>query len=402
MPKVVDNYSRPVNVSRGLAALWVTNVAAPYRIPVWRHLAMRHALTVGLLESNAGLQGDSAANRGRDWLHQSSDEIVFSELPSWKYSRGESRHYVLKSLRPLLAVRKFDTILFGGWESPAYWSLLLSATLFRVARVGFYESPANTMTYRSGVIAWMRSKFFRSMDFVVVPGEAAAGAMLGLGVDPSRILRGFNAVDVREFHRAAFSQSHDDLVGARSGHRFLYVGQLIPRKRVEAIIQAFVRMAAPDDELTIVGTGALREDLQLLADGCEPRIEFLEHTNNSDMPAVMARHHTLVLASEREVWGLVVNEALATGMHVVVTDNCGVVPSVRGMQGVHVAEMNLIDLTLQMRISRAAWKGRIAEPEILQHTPERFAEVFDSAFTASVRARRQANSKTDEKEDLRS
>lgn len=389
MPKAVDRYSKNVHDDPPGAVLWVTNLAAPYRIPVWRHLARRHALTVGLLESNTGLQRDSGANRGRDWLHPSTDEITFRELPSWKLRHGESRYYALKSIRSLLAVWAFDVVLFGGWESPAYWSLLASSFVFGVGRVGFYESPSNTRTYKSGLFAWMRSRFYRSMDIVVVPGEAAADAVLSMGVPSGRIMQGFNAVDVMDFHSAALSLAKDDS-GACAGHRYLYVGQLIRRKRVDAIIQAFLQIAAPEDQLTIVGAGDLHEELRLMAAANDMKISFIEHTHNSQMPALMAQHHTLVLASEREVWGLVVNEALASGMHVVVTDNCGVIPSIKGMLGVHVAQMNLTDLALQMQISRAGWTERIAKPEILQHTPQRFADLFSSAFIASIGGRQRS------------
>lgn len=380
--------------------LWVTNLAAPYRVPVWRHLASQHALTVALLESNAGLQRDQGSNRGSDWLHQGTGEVVYSELPTWKYRRGESRYYILKKLRSVLEVRMFDVVLFGGWESPAYWSLLASTYIFRVGRVGFYESPADTMTYRSGVIAWLRSMYFRSMDIVVVPGEAAANAVLGMGVSLERIMQGFNAVDVAGFHEAALSASDNGSTASGGGHRYLYVGQLIHRKRVAAIIRSFVEIAAPDDELTIVGAGPLREELRLMVDPNRQQVTFLENTSNSEVQTIMARHHTLVLASDREVWGLVVNEALASGMHVVVTDNCGVLPSVRGMRGVHVVKKNLTDLNRQMQISREAWTGRIEEPEILQHTPKRFAEVFDSAFLTSFEACGRRKSKKVEKEEV--
>jgi glycosyltransferase involved in cell wall biosynthesis len=250
------------------------------------------------------------------------------------------------------------------------------------------------MAYKTGLFAWLRTLFFRSMDVVVVPGAAAAEAVLGMGVRPTRILQGFNAVDVSRFHKAAVSPLHDDSDPAVGGHRYLYVGQLIHRKRVAAIIEAFVQVAASDDELTIVGAGALSKELRLLADRSGGRISFVEHIANSEMPAVMAAHHTLVLASEREVWGLVVNEALAAGMHVVVTDNCGVVPSVKEMRGVHTASEDLTDLAQRMQASKTGWIGRIAEPEILQYTPERFARVFDSAFSASAEPKRRRMGQT--------
>lgn len=399
----VSDHGVPIDVSEKKlrSVLWVTNLAAPYRVPVWRHLSKKHVLSVALLESNAGLQRDSNANRGRDWLHSRSGDIAYSELPSWKIRRGESRYYMLKSPRSLLAVKNFDAVLFGGWESPAYWSLLAACRAFRVPCVGFYESPRNTMTYRSGVVAWIRSKFFRSMDTVVVPGKAAAEAVESMGVEPARIRQGFNAVDVAQFQRAAVRTSPDDSAAAGTGHRYLYVGRLIHLKRVNSIIEAFIQIAGEDDELTIVGAGSLRQNLHALAGQSERKIRFLEHVENSEMPAVMAQHHTLVLASEREVWGLVVNEALASGMHVVVTENCGVVPSVSSMRGVHVVKSNLIDLSRQMEISKSEWTDRIYEPEILQYTPERFAEVFASAFAASFNTHGSHESKFAEKNGLR-
>lgn len=379
--------SRPLRSSRSdghsLSIFWVTNLAAPYRLPVWRHLEKRHQLTVGLLESNSRLGHDSHANRGPDWLHPIGQELAFQELPTLRFHRGESRYYVLTRFRALMNIREFDAVLFGGWESPAYWSLLAAAIVFRKGRVGFYESPSNTMTHVSGLIAWMRRRFFRSMHVVVVPGRAAAQSVLAMGVEPHRVMRGFNAVDVDKFHSASVV-SINSLVSAPEGHRYLYVGQLIERKRVDAIIDAFVKVATPNDELTIVGTGVMREELMKAASRTGATISFVGHVENNDMPALMAGHQTLILASQQEVWGLVVNEALAAGMHAVVTDNCGVVPSVMRMKGVYVAKNSLADLSEQLRKSRSGWAGRIEKPEILQHTPESFANVFEAAFFASV------------------
>lgn len=365
-----------------MSILWVTNLAAPYRRPVWRELATRNRLTVALLESNEGLAHDSTLNRGQDWLHDLENGLLYKELATWKYRRGESRYYTFKSVRAPIAIREFDIIVFGGWESPAYWSLLLASFIWGRARVGFYESPRNTMTHTSGPIAFLRAVFFRSMTRVVVPGPAAYAAVLGMGVSPDRILVGFNAVDVRAFNKAALSIG-DACDKGSAGHRYLYVGQLIGRKRVREIVQTFLQVAEPEDQLTIVGTGELFDELQTVARANRSQVCFLGHVNNSELPRIMANHHTLILASEREVWGLVVNEALASGMQVVVTENCGVSRSVEGMRGVHIAQEDLQDLAELMRCSRTSWTGRIRNPEILEYTPSRFASVFDEAFAAA-------------------
>ncbi|MCD5343528.1 glycosyltransferase [Arthrobacter sp. AK04] len=363
-----------------LKVLWVTNLAAPYRVPVWRDLGRRCDLTVALLESNAGLQRDAAANRGQDWHHQTSQDFIFAELPAWKVSRGESRFYFLKSIKAAMSVSRYNVVLFGGWESPAYWVLMLACMVSRTARVAFYESPKNTMTHTSGPVSFLRAGFFRCMNKIVVPGAAAYEAVTGMGVRPNNVLQGFNAVDVRAFHEAALSEGDRAANKAPNGHSYLYVGQLIDRKRVQDIVDSFIRVAEQEDRLTIVGTGERLDELKKLAGAHEAQISFLGHVENSELPKIMAAHHTLVLASNREVWGLVVNEALASGMHVVVTENCGVSRSVRSMHGVHIVTEDLQDLGEQMKISRNKWTGRVQSPEILQYTPAHFAEVFYEAF----------------------
>jgi glycosyltransferase involved in cell wall biosynthesis len=360
--------------------LWLTNLAAPYRVPVWTELAKQYELTIGLLESNSALSADNNANRGSDWLHTSDAGIHYVELPTWKFSRGEARYYVLRDLSTIRRIRKSDVILFGGWESPAYWAVLAVATWFRVGRVGFYESPINTMRHRSGPVAWIRRAFFRSMHAVVTPGPAASASLESMGVASGRIVEGFNAVDVKAFHEAATRLRTDRIVAYDRGHSFLYVGQLISRKRVHAIVKAFGEVGRPEDRLTIVGAGDLERELREMSRSQDDRISILPTVDNEAMPAVMAAHDTLVLASSTEVWGLVVNEALATGMHVVVSSNCGVAPSVAGMRGVYLARTDLVDLGAKMVASREEWTGRISSPEILDHTPDRFSDRFVAAF----------------------
>jgi glycosyltransferase involved in cell wall biosynthesis len=381
--------SRPCP-EESLSVLWVTNLAAPYRRPVWAELSSRHQLTVALLESNNGIIKDKGLNRGNDWQHDSKGGVLYFELPTWKYSRGESRFYTLKSVRAIAAVRKYDVVLFGGWESPAYWMLLLACKFFQTPGVAFYESPQNTMTHKSGPIALLRALFFRCMNRIVVPGSAASDAVAYMGVPRERILQGFNAVDVTAFHAAAASAIPPASEEALNGHRYLFVGQLIRRKRVLDIIESFLQVAEMNDELTIVGTGEQLTELQDFVRGHESQIKFLGQVQNSELPQIMAAHHTLVLASEQEVWGLVVNEALASGMHVVVTDNCGVSRSVGSMEGVYIALESLQDLAEQMQRSRLKWAGRVRMPEILQYTTTRFAEVFDEAFRGAKPTRHSA------------
>jgi glycosyltransferase involved in cell wall biosynthesis len=204
-----------------------------------------------------------------------------------------------------------------------------------------------------------------------------------MGVAPARIHTGFNAVDVKYFHEAAEQHRRVHRTEA-SGHRFIYIGQLIPRKRVDRIIEAFHAIATEHDSLTIVGAGDERPNIIRLVGTfqLESQVQLIPNVLNADVPDILSDHHTLVLASDEEVWGLVANEALACGLHVAVSKNCGVAASIQNMRGVHTAETNsLRDLSTAMTASRDSWSGPINNPEILQHTPERFADVFYDALS---------------------
>ncbi|WP_420176033.1 glycosyltransferase family 4 protein [Luteococcus sp. OSA5] len=354
--------------------LWVTNLAAPYRLPVWESLGERCQLRVGLLESSARLARDTAANRGADWGRGVASAYEQVEYSTVRVARGEDRHYTLTSAGALRDVARADAVLLGGWDSPAYWQLLGQAKLMRKRTIGFYESTLASQGRRTGLIAAARARYFRAMDRVVVPGVAAQQAVRSMGVAPERILTGFNAVDVEAF--AAASGRRED----SPGHRFLYVGQLIARKNVEGIVRAFAAMAGPQDTLTFIGRGELHERLVEVADksGVSDQVTFVDYLPYADLPAEMAKHDTLVLASHVEVWGLVVNEALACGLQVVVTRNCGVAPSVSEMPGVFVGPLE--ELEGLMKTAQEKYSGHIEFPPILEHTPEAFASVFADAL----------------------
>lgn len=353
--------------------LWVTHLPAPYRIPVWRHLASRCRAVFAFTEGDERIGQLGSENRTADWAAGAYPDLTTVHLRTARLRWRNHPLYFLLPFSRLPRVRSCDAVLIGGWEAPAYWQILFLAKLLRKRTVGFYESTLETHRYRRGLFARARRWFFNQLDAVVVPGVSAGRAVAALGVQAERIHEGFNAVDVMAFHSGAARSS----AGQREGHHFIYVGQLIARKRVDAAIEAFSRIAEDEDQLTIVGGGEQEEELRRLAAHVKKgRVLFRSTVLNADLPPVLGTADTLLLVSDEEVWGLVANEALAAGLHVVVSENCGVTASIEHMKGTFVARSDLSDLSTAMVASRSAWAGPIDEPEILKHTPEAFAEVF--------------------------
>jgi glycosyltransferase involved in cell wall biosynthesis len=360
---------------------WVTNYAAPYRRPVWARISEHHDLEVVLLESPEQFRAHPG-NRGTDWESDSSRGYTTRHLPTWAVRRGEHRYYVSRRWRWFPSSEKPDVMLLGGWESPVFWQASEAARRAGIPRVGFYESIAASQRHRTGPISAARGRFLRSLDAVVTPGPAAAAAVEASGVERNRIHVGFNAVDVDWIHREAVAQRRP---AEQGGHAYLFLGQLVPRKNPEALIEAFRRIAARGDTLTVAGVGPLRNRLEQTSRGLD--VQFAGDVPYTAVPALLARHQTLVLPSHEEVWGLVVNEALAAGLHVVTSDRAGVSASVASMRGVSICGVSPAAIATAMAVSRNSWTGPISSPEILARTPAAFADVFLRAFEVARESR---------------
>ncbi|WP_295823190.1 glycosyltransferase family 4 protein [uncultured Microbacterium sp.] len=357
---------------------WLTGRAAPYRRPIWDVLGNRFDFQIRLLENSRQFHC-RPGNRPDDWYEFGLRGADTAFVPTKRLQRGEENYYL--ALRSPVR-RGVDGVILGGWESPAYWQALAQLKTSRrpVRSVGFYESTLASQGHKNGPIAAARRWYFRNLDAVVVPGEASAEAVAAMGVDDHRIFVGFNPVDVDWIARES---TRSPLRGR--GHRFIYIGQLVPRKAPLALIQAFAHCRDEADTLTIVGKGELARAVNAEIDrlGLSETVELFPTVSYQDVPALLARHDTLVLPSLTEVWGLVVNEALAAGLHVVVSRNAGVAPSVADMDGVHLCEPEREAIAQAMAASRASWAGPVRTPAILAFTPQRFADVFVRALNQS-------------------
>ena len=368
--------------------VWMTNLAPPYRVPVWDAIARDARLEVWLLESDERLRRDDN-NRGDDWT--AGDRVAAYTtrfLPNRVIRRGEARHYVTGWIRPS-SLRGTDAILLGGWDSPAYWVASWSAKLAGVRRVGFYESHRLSQAHHGGLVARVRRAFYAAMDETVVPGVAARDALVAEGIDAARIRVGFNAVDVETIHaRTADARRAAGPPRGPVGRRLLCIGQLIPRKNIASLIEALAAPELADCMLTVVGTGPERPELERLTGqlGLAGRVSFVGYVPSADLPGCFASHDILVHPALQEVWGLTVNEALAAGLSVVVGEHAGVTPSVRGMRGVSTTEVTVDGL--RRGILGAVPAEPIDHPEILAHTPTAFAATFLHAMLPGHVSRR--------------
>lgn len=109
--------------------------------------------------------------------------------------------------------------------------------------------------------------------------------------------------------------------------RLVYSGRLVPVKRVDLLVNAFVNILdeRPDWDLVILGDGPLRKVLQsVVPKDQQDRCRWLGFQSNQKMISAIYRcSDALVLPSTYEPWALVINEAVAAGLAIITTDVVG-------------------------------------------------------------------------------
>jgi glycosyltransferase involved in cell wall biosynthesis len=139
-------------------------------------------------------------------------------------------------------------------------------------------------------------------------------------------------------------------LGLRAGDRFfLSVAELIPRKRIEDMLQAFAKLADPTAHLVLAGQGPLLDKLQALAIhlGISANVHFLGQ--RSDIPVLLKAASALVLVSQHESLPNCVIESLYCRTPVIGSDIRGTRDLLQGGSGLLVGLGEIASLTESMR-----------------------------------------------------
>ena len=182
----------------------------------------------------------------------------------------------------------------------------------------------------------------------LVGGKRHVEYLVELGMPRDRIFTGYDVVDNDYFRRRAEEvRSHKSEFRKQYGlpeNYFLASARFIEKKNLLGLISAyaeyrssaFAKVTADKEvshgsspwDLVLLGDGPLRETLntQLSTLNLHPHVHLPGFKGYDELPVYYALAKAFVHASTTEQWGLVVNEAVASGLPVIVSDRCGCVP----------------------------------------------------------------------------
>jgi len=206
--------------------------------------------------------------------------------------------------------------------------------------------------------------------YVAVSDFTKQKLMYKMGIDSEKIEVVRNGIDLELYNSTIVDKKYDDPT-------VVTVSRLVPYKRIDDLIKALkiLKRDIPNIRLKIIGVGPQEILLKNLSRqlGLEKNIDFLGKVNKTeDMIKILKQSHVFVLSSITEGFGMVVIEAMASGIPYVVSDIPPIRETTNGVGGLYFEPKNFKDLANNIR--------RILTDDLLQKCLTRNVKNYVSQF----------------------
>jgi len=219
-----------------------------------------------------------------------------------------------------------DAILVFGW---AYRGHLSVMRYFKGKVPVYFRGDSTLLNVQSGVKSVIKKIFLKhvysKIDYAFYVGTNNKAYFKAYGLRNDRLIFAPHAVDNQKFvasHHKEANALRKQLNLSDEDILILFAGKFEPAKNPLILIETFKQINQPNAHLLFVGNGVLESSLKTEAAGFN-NIYFLEFQNQSAMPALYQAANLFCLPSVDETWGLGVNEAMAAGKAVLVSDKVG-------------------------------------------------------------------------------
>ena len=349
-----------------------------YYVPVYQQLAkvckMKVFYTWGV--QGAAYKYDPDFQKTITWDLPLTEGYPFEFIENTAKDPG-SHHFkgiVNPELINKIKAFKPDAILVYGW---AYKSHLAVMRHFK-GKIPVWFRGDSTLLDQTGAMQKIFRKLFltwvyQHIDIAFYVGKANKAYFKAFGVKEKQLVFAPHAIDNKRFstdRSIEALQLRQKLGISANDTLILFAGKFEEKKDPTLLLQAFT---APDRKtdnhklttkneqrttttthLLFVGNGELEETLKTHASIQQNNIHFLDFQNQSQMPVIYQACDLFCLPSQGpgETWGLAVNEAMASGKAILVSDKVGCAESLiqEGKNGEIFKSGNLEDLSIKLRV----------------------------------------------------
>ncbi|MFB9278553.1 glycosyltransferase family 4 protein [Cohnella cellulosilytica] len=361
--------------------LYVTNIPSPYRIDFFNELARSCSLTVWF-------QAPTEANR--QWeVRLDRASFAYKFLPGMTF--GLDKHFNW-TVRKELRESKFDVYVLGCYSSPTEMTVI--RWLKSRKRPFLLNTDGGFPGHENRIKHWLKRSFISAADGWLSSGRNGTAYLLHYGAKSGRIWEyPFSSSAYTEEQLRPYSREEKEQFKRRHGLKervLLSVGQFIERKGFEDLLTAYSSLDNGKTSLVLIGGGPLKERYErTIRDKRLRNVQLLEFMDAETLTSFYRSADVFVMPTRYDIWGLVLNEALAFGLPIVTTRGAGAAYSLveHGVNGFVTAVGDvagiargcralLRDESLRERFGQAARNK--AEGYTVARMAERHLEIFET------------------------
>jgi glycosyltransferase involved in cell wall biosynthesis len=304
----------------------ITNIPNPYRIPLFNELD-------GMLKSSGisfkVIFGAPGYSRRMFKIDESEMKFQFRILDDQGHTfsdDGEKTVFLYKGLNKALNEEKPDLIIVSGF-SPAtmkvYFRKLIKGTPYIIWNGSIPKQADNKFSLRK----LQRKLLCKHASAFVSYGHLAAKYLINSGAAPKSVFVAINTVDTVFFSSETELKREQQKSIKHQLPVFLVLGYLVPRKQIHQLLEAVKILSEKriDFQVAVLGDGISKQSLidYVKENQLEQIVTFHGFVQKNDLPGWFARSRALLFQTGYDIWGLVVNEAMAAGVPVLSSVNAG-------------------------------------------------------------------------------
>jgi len=296
--------------------LFITNYASPYRVLFYDELAK--CMDVTVLFSD---RIEEKKHRSSNWFVSGEGRFKAVQLEKRIASVG-SRDLCTDVIDWLK--QTWDAVVVCGY---AYPTTILAMTYMRFHRIPFYmEVDGGLIRDTSGIKYWIKRQLIKQPTWWISSGENTTKYLVHYGAKMDAVYQyPFTSLWEKDILTCAPDGEQKEKLREKLGLKeekiVLYVGRYDPKKGMDDLLHAVPEL----DEAAgvyFIGGEPTQEHLKFREDQELTRVHFVGFQKKDALAEFYQAADVLVLPTKSDVWGLVINEAMASGLPVITTDQC--------------------------------------------------------------------------------
>ena len=379
---------------------------------VFHHIGPYHHARLNAASDRLSVTGIEWSAKGYDAWGPAESAARYQKLSLFPQATEKDPGNVelQRAFRSALERVKPDVVAVNGWNN--FGSLIAANCCLRrgIPMIVMSESSRQDEARTSWKEA-IKRRIAGLYSAALVGGQRHVEYLADLGMPRERIFTGYNVVDNHYFR-----QKTEDVRSQTSKVRqkyalpknyFLASARFVEKKNLAKLVRAYAEYRRRSNlgnlksdvnhqhsawDLVLLGDGPLKSDLCRLI--FDLRLQAYVHLPGfkpyDELPIYYALANAFVHASTSEQWGLVVNEAIASGLPVVVSNRCGCAPELVNGNGFTfdpASEDELATRLLEMASLSDQERKQLADEShriAANFAPERFGEGLERAATVAM------------------